>query len=161
MTKERGFTLMEMVLAMGIMAILATVATTTYFGYRNRAILDREGTKAVAYFREALTRAEAQQGVEGTTSTIWAINIYNTSTSDYYELLIGGVGGTSIDRVYLRPGITFTATTSSVTRVLVGGATTTPLSTAINFGFVVTSDNTLTEEISIGTNGKITRTKSY
>lgn len=160
MNNKSGFTLIELIIGIGVLAVLSVVGTTSYFGYRNRALLDSEGTKAVEYFREAFSRARSQQTGDNTTSTAWAINIVNGGT-DYYELLIGGVGGTSVDRVYLGSGISFTATTSSVTRELAGGSTTTPLSTAINFGLISSANSTLTEEISIATNGKITRTKSY
>jgi len=144
---QKGFTLVELLIVMGILAILAVVATSNYFAYRNRVNIDGEGSKAVEYFREAITRARSQQdGVD------WA--------SDYYELLSGGATGTPVDRIYLSSGVAFTATTSSSTVTLTGGPTIAPVPSQINIGFI-TTDEALSEEIIIGTNGKVTRTKSY
>ena len=151
---QKGFTLVELLIVMGILAILAVVATSNYFAYRNRVNIDGEGSKAVEYFREAITRARSQQdGVD------WAIHIDN-GASDYYELLSGGATGTPVDRIYLSSGVTFTATTSSSTVTLTGGPTIAPVPSQINIGFI-TTDEALSEEIIIGTNGKVTRTKSY
>ncbi|KKU18141.1 MAG: hypothetical protein UX31_C0013G0019 [Candidatus Nomurabacteria bacterium GW2011_GWA1_46_11] len=151
---QKGFTLVELLIVMGILAILAVVATSNYFAYRNRVNIDGEGSKAVEYFREAITRARSQQdGVD------WAIHIDN-GASDYYELLSGGATGTPVDRIYLSSGVAFTATTSSSTVTLTGGPTIAPVPSQINIGFI-TTDEALSEEIIIGTNGKVTRTKSY
>src|SRR3989344_5750037 len=150
---QKGFTLVELLIVMGILAILAVVATRNYFAYRNRVNIDGEGSKAVEYFREAITRARSQQdGVD------WAIHIDN-GASDYYELLSGGATGTPVDRIYLSSGVAFTATTSSSTVTLTGGPTIAPVPSQINIGFIAT-DEALSEEIIIGTNGKVTRTKS-
>ena len=151
---QKGFTLVELLIVMWILAILAVVATSNYFAYRNRVNIDGEGSKAVEYFREAITRARSQQdGVD------WAIHIDN-GASDYYELLSGGATGTPVDRIYLSSGVAFTATTSSSTVTLTGGPTIAPVPSQINIGFI-TTDEALSEEIIIGTNGKVTRTKSY
>jgi len=159
MKKQFGFTLIELLITMGIMAVLATLATTSYLGYRDRVIIDREGTKAVEYLREGIGRARSQQVAGNSTSTVWAIHI-DTGASDYYELLSGGATGTSVDRAYLRTGVTFTATTSNATQALHGGSTLEPLDTSIIFGLIVTGTS-IREEIVIEPSGKITRTKYY
>ncbi len=160
MKQQKGFTLIEILMALGILAIIAAVGVVTYSGYRDRVNIDGEGTRAVYYLREAIARARSQQTVDNSTSTIWAIHIDNTDQQDYYEILSGGIGGVSVDKVNLSYGITFTATTSDATVVLEGGPTLTPLSGAINFGLIV-PNTTIREEISVSTNGKISRTKYY
>lgn len=160
MKQQRGFTLTEILTSIGILAIVASVGVVNYSGYRNKVNLDGEGTKAVYYLREAIARARSQQTVDNGTSTVWAIHIDNTDTQDYYELLSGGIGGASVDKVNLSYGVTFTATTSDATIVLGGGPTLQPLSVVLNFGLQIPNTN-LREEISVGTNGKITRTKYY
>ena len=106
----------------------------------------------MAYFREAIDRARSQQD-----SVVWAIHIEN-GESDYYELRSGGINGTSVNRIYLSQGVTFT--TASVTKALVGGSTTTPLGEPINIGLVI-NGGSLTNTITIETNGRITRAKNY
>ena len=154
MKAQNGFTLIELLIVIGIMTILAVVAVNNYFAYRNKVNIEGEGDRAVEYFREAIARARSQQ--DGVT---WAIHIDN-GASDYYELLSGGATGTPVDRIYLSSGVTFTATTSSSTVTLIGGSTIAPVASQINIGFI-TTDEALSEEIIVETNGKVTRTKSY
>ena len=151
MKEQRGFTLVEMIIVIGITATLAVIATTNYFGYRNRVLIDGEGSKAVEYFREAITRARSQQD-----NVTWAIHVVNGAT-DYYELISSS---TPVDRIYIGSGVTFTATTTSATSTLVGGLTTALLESPINIG-LITTNGSLSEEITIGTDGKVTRVKSY
>lgn len=151
MREQKGFTLIEMIIVVGITAVLAVIGATNYFGYRNRVLIEGEGSKAVEYFREAITRARSQQD-----NVTWAIHINNGAT-DYYELISSS---TPVDRRYIASGVTFTATTTSATSTLVGGTTRAPLASPINIGFIVTGSS-LSEEITIGTDGKVTRTKNY
>ncbi|MCR4261104.1 MAG: hypothetical protein NUV96_02130, partial [Candidatus Colwellbacteria bacterium] len=106
------------------------------------------------YVREALSRARSQQG-----GVDWAISIYN-GTDDYYELLSGGVGGTSTNRMYLGSGVTFSTSTISTTTTITGGPTISPLGAQMDVGLITTSGS-LSEQITISTNGKIVRVKSY
>ncbi len=154
MKRQNGFSLIELLLVMGIAAILAAVTITNYLNYRIRVVIEKEGSQAVEYFREGIGRARSQQ--DGVT---WAINI-NNGASDYYELLSGGATGTSVGRIYLDSGVTFTATTSSSTSVLTGGSTITPVPSQINIGMITTNE-VYSEEITIKTNGQVTRVKNY
>ena len=154
MKRQNGFSLIELLLVMGIAVILAAVTTTNYLSYRIRVVIEKEGNQAVEYFREGIGRARSQQ--DGVT---WAINI-NNGASDYYELLSGGATGTSVGRIYLDSGVTFTATTSSSTSVLTGGSTITPVPSQINIGMITTNE-VYSEEITIKTNGQVTRVKNY
>mgnify|MGYP001613059068 CR=1 FL=1 len=154
MKRQNGFSLIELLLVIGIAVILAAVATTNYLNYRIRVVIEKEGSRAVEYFREGIGKARSQQ--DGVT---WAINI-NNGESDYYELLSGGATGTSVGRVYLDSGVTFTATTSSSTSVITGGPTITPIPSQINIG-MITTNGVFREEITIKTNGQVTRDIQY
>lgn len=146
--------MVELLMAIGITAILAIVTIPNYFRYRNRVNIESEGSKLVEYIREGLSKGRSQQ--DGAT---WAIGVTNDD-QDYYDILSGGATGTPVSRIYLGSGVVFTATTSSSTYVITGGPTITPLPSQISIG-LMTTDGVLTEEITVETNGKITRTKSY
>ena len=48
MKQQKGFTLIEILMALGILAIIAAVGVVTYSGYRDRVNIDGEGTRATA-----------------------------------------------------------------------------------------------------------------
>jgi type IV pilus assembly protein PilE len=78
MTHQSGYTLMELMVVVGIVAILASVATPAYINYKNRAIQ----TEAV----EALLRAKMDQEVFWTdnaryANTIGALATFGNSNS--------------------------------------------------------------------------------
>lgn len=151
---KKGFTIPELLIAIAIVVLLGMVIIPNYFSYRNQVAIEGEGGKLVAHLREALSRARSQQD-----GVVWAIDVSNGS-SDYYDILSGGATGTSVGRIYLGSRVTFTATTSSSTYEITGGSTIAPLTSQIDIG-LITTDGVFSEEISVGTNGKITRTKSY
>jgi len=152
--KQNGFSFIELMIVIGISGILATLGIANYFNYQRNVAIDKEGSRMVGYLREAIARARSQQD-----NVTWAIHIEN-GASDYYELLSGGATGTSIGRVYLDQGVTFTATTSSATSTLVGGLTISPVPSQINIGLTATNSSS-TEEITVQTNGKVLRVKNY
>lgn len=89
MIRQSGYTLMELMVVVGIVAILASVATPAYVNYKNRAIQ----TEAI----EALLRAKMDQEVFWTDNSQYAgsigclasfgnscgITTYRTSPSGY------------------------------------------------------------------------------
>jgi len=151
---EKGFSLTELLVVIGITATLAAIAIPTYLGARNRYVIDGEADKMMAFFREGIDRARSQQdGVD------WGIGI-NNGASDWYELLSGGVGGTSINRVYLDSTVSFTATTTTTSTDLSGGPSINILGASFTVGITI-QNGQFTDTIVIDTLGRVTRASSY
>lgn len=151
---NKGFTLNELLISIGILAILGVIGIPNYLNFRNRVAIDGEASKMVEFFREGLSRARSQQD-----GSAWAFNIVNGS-DDYYELLKGGLSGTSTARSYLGANVQFTATTTNQAVLMTGGGTLNPLATTTTVG-LETMNGVYGDVIVVSTNGKITRTSSY
>jgi prepilin-type N-terminal cleavage/methylation domain-containing protein len=153
--RKRGFSMVELLTVMGIMVILAAIGIPSYIAARNRYIMDGQANKMVALFREGLDRAKSQQdGVD------WGIGI-NNGASDWYELLSGGVGGTSVNRVYLDSSVAFTDPTTSTSTTFHGGPSITVLDSNLTVGIVSQNNSEFTDTIIIDTLGRVSRTSSY
>lgn len=152
-SNEKGFSLTELVLIIGITSILATIGIPSYLGARNRYILDGEGDKLANYLREGIDKARTyQDGVD------WGLSV-NTD-DDWYELLQGGAGGTGVSRVYLDPIINFTATTASSSVTFGGGPNINILSSNLVIG-LVTENGQFIDTITVDTLGRVSRDKNY
>ena len=153
-SREKGFSLSELILVMGITAILAAVGIPNYLNARNKFAIDGEGDQLVNYIRNGVENARTyKDGVD------WGISINNTDT-DWYELLEGGVGGTSTDRVYLGSAVNFTATTASTSVTFGGGPNINILASDLVIG-LTTANGVFTDTITVDTLGRITRSKNY
>jgi len=149
---ERGFSLVELLIVIGITAILGTIVLPNFLGARNKYVIDGDTEKMIAHIRDGIDRARAQKdGVS------WGFGI-NNGDQDWYELLQGGVGGTSVDRVYLSPVVSFTTNSTSTT--FNGGPNINVLNSDFTIGLSA-SDGGFTDTIVIDTLGRISRTSSY
>jgi len=135
----------------GITVILAAVAVPNYVNYKQRANLNAETEKVVAFIRNAVSKARSQED-----GAVWAIEFKN-GDQDYYQLRKGGLEGNPVNTTHLSSGVEFTATTTDILMILAGGPNVRVLPTAdsvIELG-LQTWDGRLTSSISMDSLGTV------
>lgn len=84
--QKQGFTLVEMIVALSIVAILAVITASSFSAYRGRALLNRAARKLALDLRGAQNMALAVASSE-TGTTYGVVGVYfSTIDSDYYFL---------------------------------------------------------------------------
>ena len=79
---EKGYTLSEMLIVMGIIVILALVSMTSFVSRRNQSQLTSTASTMAGLLREAQSRSVAQES-----STSWGVHFENsTTTSPFFAL---------------------------------------------------------------------------
>ncbi|MFA5173438.1 MAG: LamG-like jellyroll fold domain-containing protein [Candidatus Paceibacterota bacterium] len=83
--KENGFTMMEMIISIGVLTLLSVVGTTGMMSVRTKKILDGEADMILTTIRETQDKALKQER-----SNAWGIKFFNaTSGDDYYVQYYG------------------------------------------------------------------------
>lgn len=149
----RGFTFIEILITIGILAVLAVVGTLNLFGYSQGRILQDEAAKIAFVLRNAHDKSVAQADGEQ-----WGVHFSNpVSGSDFYEIFKGDnyATGAVVTHVSLSKNIVFTAPPSgSSTDVIfsqVSGLSQEINSIIISLGSNAASSST----IIVNTNGQI------
>jgi prepilin-type N-terminal cleavage/methylation domain-containing protein len=101
--RSRGFTLMEIIISMAILALFGTISVIYLGSYRRSVSIDTEAEKIVAYLRQAQNRATSgESGVD------WGVHFDNPSSGDdYYALFQGDAYTSSVETIYLSNQIQF------------------------------------------------------
>jgi len=112
--KQSGFTLLELLLTIGISAIVAGIAVGTYTGVFRELELESARTQLISDLREVRARAVSVEDGKK-----WGIHFIN-STDDYYEIFstpTNYADGSKVvaTTVYLAGGITFVDPAESIT----------------------------------------------
>ncbi|OGY62915.1 MAG: hypothetical protein A2745_02600 [Candidatus Harrisonbacteria bacterium RIFCSPHIGHO2_01_FULL_44_13] len=102
----RAFTLLEIVIVLGITAIIASVGFMNLFGFRQRQDLNLETQHLVAFLRDAQQNSITQE-----LGQQWGVHFSNPALvgKDYYTLFSGQNynDGLAYATVFLRPSIAF------------------------------------------------------
>ena len=112
----RGFTLIEMLIVVGIVTALSVVGVPNYLNHRQQVAINSEADKILAFVRVAVSKAKSQEGGE-----VWAIEFVNNGDNDYYQLRKGGAEGVPVNKTYLGSGVEFIEGTTYTVTVLSGG----------------------------------------
>jgi prepilin-type N-terminal cleavage/methylation domain-containing protein len=144
-----GFTLLELLLVVGIIGILSTSIVLNGLGYRNRQALDLAAQQMAASIRDAQNRSVSQQD-----GLAWGVYFNNVSSTDSYTVFSGGSYSASENRFVtsLDSPVEFTipsaGTTSSIVFAQVSGLPSTSTSVTITNGSASTT-------ITISANGQV------
>ncbi|MBI3045986.1 MAG: fibronectin type III domain-containing protein [Candidatus Harrisonbacteria bacterium] len=102
----RGFTLLETMVIMGILAILGSVGTLNIYGFKSEKELDLFAKELVNNLRDAQQKSITQESGEQ-----WGIHIdASAAGNDFYQLFYGAdySSGTIVKTIVLPPNIQFT-----------------------------------------------------
>ena len=108
---RKGFTLLELLLVVGITAVLAGVGVSTYINQQRAKLLDTSVQEIVGYLRYSQQKSMAQEG-----GNQWGVHFDNPAgENDFYALYTGTRYISPEETRYLPKGIEFTTPDSSET----------------------------------------------
>ena len=114
---SKGFTMIELLIVMGITAVLGGVAMSNYFGYQSSVSVDNAASELLGTLRDAQQRAISQDE-----QAAWGVRITAVSgANDYYELFYGDsyATGTILSRTTLSGDLDFYAPVQGTTLEIV------------------------------------------
>jgi len=152
-----GFTLVELLVSVGIIVVISAVALTSLFQRRNRSEFENTIQQVTSLLREAHSKSVAQ-----TSSTIWGVHFENaTTTMPFFALFPTAYSPTGHTGYYRLPVLVRYATSSlaegaslDVTFAQITGAPST--STSVMFEFVSGNVVIATSSVTVGASGLIT-----
>lgn len=112
----KGFTLLELLLVMAILAILASFGFGFYYNFQLDVKINEEADRIKYVLRQT-----QQNAISGEYNSKWGVRFVNATTSipdnRYYDVFYGNTyeNGTSTDRYYLAQGVDFVSPASSST----------------------------------------------
>ncbi|MEK7123741.1 MAG: prepilin-type N-terminal cleavage/methylation domain-containing protein [Patescibacteria group bacterium] len=112
----KGFTLIEVILVIAMLAVVASMSTAVYFGYYQGVRLDE--TRQDISNNAVLTRSKAMQGEEGLKWGIRFNNVLNDA-SDKYEIFATASdysAGTIKEILYLSANVEFSDPANGATK---------------------------------------------
>src|SRR3989344_6133577 len=81
----RGFTVLELIVVVGIVAVIGGLGVTNYVDLKNRQVFDHTANKITADLRATAERARVQES-----DSQWGIHFQNeVGTPDFYEIWYG------------------------------------------------------------------------
>jgi len=100
---KQGFTLVELLITLGLIAILGTFTFISFSGYRQRQLLDETARAIVVALRDAQQRAINQQD-----GSDWGVHFENSvSGRDFYAVFKGSTYVSPVTISYLSPALEF------------------------------------------------------
>lgn len=114
MVMKKGFTLVELLVSLGIIAIIATISVIGLSGYRSGDVLASATKQVGALLREAQSNAMAQsQGAA------WGVHLDNTTTTAAFYSLFYTMSGTyassvQVNRALLPSGVCYASSSVAV-----------------------------------------------
>ena len=153
--KKSGFTIIELLIVIGITTTLAVVAVPNYLNYRQKAVIDSDAGKITAVLREAISKARS--GAEGARWTF-----YVDENDGWYAIQQGPTltPATYINTNYLDSSVTF-STTTNINQYWFHQSPNLTVATSTMVISLATQGGSFTDTITMDTFGKITRESSY
>jgi len=151
--KRKAFTLLELLLVVGITAVLSAVGVGFYVNQQRVKILDNTAQEIANYLRYAQQKSVSQeQGLQ------WGVHFDNpTSGSDFYALYTGTTYSSPLETKYLPTGIIFaTPATGNSVNVSFNKLTGTNYSGTSQSIVIQSTSSNATKTISVSSQGLIT-----
>src|SRR3989344_8042783 len=156
--RKKGFTFLEILITMGIAAIIGFLVTTTYLGYYNRRQLDADVQNVISTLRNAQSRAISLEGEQN-----WGVRFVNNTISPAYYVLFKGpsyASGTVVLTKYLSRAAIFGYPVSSSSLDVIfaqisGAATFNPAGTQYVTLWLASNTSTA-RQVNIDSNGLVT-----
>lgn len=152
----RAFTLIELILVIGILGILSGIGFNVYYNFYANVKVDEEANKIVE-----VLRGTRQKAINGENLSAWGVRFaYPTSSDSYYDVFEGTSysSGTSTDKYYLPNGVSFVNPSASSTIDAVFNVRSGGVSTSSNISITVRSIiASSTKNITITPKGLISR----
>ncbi len=150
---RKGFTLIELVITIGIIGVLATVSFISIFNYKQRQDLSSASQEIVAVIRNAQDRSLGQES-----GSRWGVYFENPSSgTDFYELFQGSTyaTGTIVSKSVLPSNVQFDSPVSGSTSTIIFSPVTGLPDSSATIKISLISSPTSSSTITININGKI------
>ncbi len=142
---SKGFTLIEILVVLGISVILATGGFLMLWSFRSHQALSLSAEKIVAVLRDAQARSVSQED-----GLSWGVHFENVVGSDSYWIF-GGDPAVPIEKVSLSSGVALDTPTANVSFFKVSGLPVSPAEVKIK----LSNDDTVFRTITINAQGTI------
>ncbi len=119
---SRGFTLMEILISMMILAALGVVGVAYLGGYHRSASIESEAEKITAYLRQVQNKALSGEAITGEDPTDWGVRFVNPTGGEGYYAIFRGSSfdpANSDETVYLPKEVLFLDPAASSTKDIV------------------------------------------
>jgi prepilin-type N-terminal cleavage/methylation domain-containing protein len=153
MTKNKaGFTLLELIITISLLAILAVVAAGSYIGYQRTFELESAARDIVDNLRDAQGRAMASEN-----NLNWGIHFENNiSGGPFYSRFSGSSYITSDETFYLPSSIQFNTPTTGNSLDIIFNKLKGTIASDLSIIISLTASSSDTRTISVNKAGKIT-----
>ena len=147
----RGFTILEILITLGIIVIITTSGVLSLSSFRSRQDLDLAGKTIIAMLRDAQSRADTQEGGTG-----WGVRFQN-GAADSYMLYQGPTYTLPAQTLSLKSNLEFRDPASGATKDVLFERLTGYPSGGANVTIIVgiTGNPDATKTITIFANGRI------
>ena len=103
MRSNKAFTLIELLIVIGIIAIMSSIGVGYYFGYYKQTMLRSQADKISSFLYLVQQKSIGQEG-----RTNWGIHFENpTSGTPYYASFQGTTYSTPVEKIYLDGSLTY------------------------------------------------------
>lgn len=118
----KGFTLIEIIISITILAAIGVASIAYLGGYRRSVSVDSEAEKITAYLRQAQNKAMSGEAVSGQDPTNWGVHFVNpASGTAYYAIFRGSSYSADVsdETIYLSQQVQFSDPAASSTKDIV------------------------------------------